>query len=1275
MYNQKSFNNQFFAQQEPQMSTVIDKQILNETTQGGFNKFLFSMLCPFEAKDIRIPDFNSGPLIPKTVTYLKTLTSPADNWSGIILYQPYNRRHQFKVYLQDPVTQGYFFSEYIDPQELLGDNFAKIRPVVGGFNFFSDTISSTNFTLGGTASAVQVLDLPPIINISQQTISAYKRDSTAAALNVKLSDGLVVNAEPTDESSLQPYQTNSVMNVDTILSTSWGFTNLTATSVYPVLATMLTINNIPPNLNGRFRLEIQVSEVVVGAPAYIHFKFGVHGRRWNTGILTPVATYSEFREYVTNPFYYSVNNFKEFDVDYDVESITLEMGTIGGSVAVTLPVVNVNLLSYTYYSSGTNNPCSIMLWEGVNKSQVLKFSAVSHYECQPDFTLSKNLQTTFEKVIEDANHIKIVQLVFGNKELFGIKTIYPLSEYKQKILQGDFIQLAGSKMSQYFAADDFWNTVKTMGKGAVPYISALLSTYNPMLGPITTSIGNSLFAGKPGDLFAGSFSTNEEYYHTYPSNDLEAISKKKLKFLDLKKEIEKMKMNKSLLEKEIESFQTNQSVEFLEGVFDLVNQNQKEEKKIEIKEKEKEKENPKERKKGDFYATTEEIETTLPVEQESPYSLPSNEVFVYDGDFGIFPESPEYYLPVDDYELGEDDTDGKNFFAADVETFEELPFGEPGESFVVEEYEEQSTQEKPQPMTVFHQTTPQLQSENERLRRELQRMKGAEVQHPNPEEKIIYKEAPPPKAVQIPQQPIQQPVQTQQPVQQLQQPLDPFLKIATTESMNVSIPQPELSGLPSHVFYPEGTMVEKPKTGILIKRSVILAATISKQLKASEEIKNVQFVSASKMPGQLIKGAGSITEAARTGGPRLGRATGVFLTSTESGLLTEVFFGQGYFFSYKPYAIVAYLVKTRVQKPSDSLPIDREYRVMLHQCFPEHYIKYFATLLALSGRPEKYTYCLSISAPPLANNLNPYPMIVGKSLYLSIYAAVNNFPYSGKYAVTGEIMYNHLIQPVIVQVKGIPVKREIAKRSGKILVGPPVAGDETVSTGTVMVSEFIQSSRLDIDYIEVMTPVELFSVFTRELIAPVLKKQYTMVQQSQAQKFNPKAIIITYQLQGGITKAKKFNSDELAALSEVLAEDPRYKNYIDALLVATGQKWLRVASGMAKQYLSQGGNPNKFEIKEIPKKLSQEVTVTNPSKTAQRFLNTAKGDYKEALRLIKSQFGGKKVFNELAKALEELTTEVVQVGEKKELKQKVYKPKEVQKSKKLLDFESLYDIK
>lgn len=531
MYNQTKT---FKAESQQEIKNLKPK-FLNDYLQGA--------LDPFSAKNMRIPDISVNSMLPKVLTYMNTITTDAQE-TGAIVFTPSSRGEVIRQYKQDPITKDLFFVKIVTPNEDLTDDFSAARPVTGALTLVSDTISSTNSNLGGTTHGVSFNDMPQISKLSIQSLSSFKKDDSSAALNIKLSDGIMAVAEPNSNLTITPFTTNAVNPVDVILGAYYFPTPSTVTFG----PKFYVVPKIPINLYGSLTVSLHLGYITLSASANPTLWITVTGRKWVNNVLTTIndqRSYAVGHLPLTTPSDFSIE--ADFDVDFDVGEISV---TSAGLVGTCQP--DIYFESSQYYSMNTRSPGMIIMYDGCSAGQTLKMTAIGHYEVQPDQKLSKNVNTSYDSNSESFLDMKAVQYVFAHKEKFGIRSLYPLDEYKIRRMNKTFENLASQDYSS-FLAGDVSSLVKTIGKYATPLVSGLLSTYNPILGGVSTMIGNSLFAS---DSFqAGSFKADDSPVIWPPSKEKENQQRvKTLKNINL--EIDELIQKRKGLENNQINFET-----------------------------------------------------------------------------------------------------------------------------------------------------------------------------------------------------------------------------------------------------------------------------------------------------------------------------------------------------------------------------------------------------------------------------------------------------------------------------------------------------------------------------------------------------------------------------------------------------------------------------------------------------------------------------------------------------------------------------------------------
>jgi hypothetical protein len=316
--------------------------------------------------------------------------------------------------------------------------------------------------------------------------------------------------------------------------------------------TVYTFTNLPKNLWGRFDIIVCVPEFAMTINDIFKVQVIVAGKKWDVaGLVLSTTTLTNTLQ--SGPLAGSnkgnFNLYAPFDADFQVDSIVITETSFAAATTITQSM-SVNLFCPEYYAGGNFSPNIIVMSNGFQKDQVEKFVGTLLVEVQPDAPLTKNLQTDIPVTLEDPRDIQVCQMVLANKSIFGLRNIYPLSDYTVKKEAGFFKTVSHRDFSNYLAAS-FFDDLKPYGKAIMPVIAELLSLINPLLGTTAGVLGKSFFGA---DYRAGSF-IGEDIPSVFPKPLKELFKEAKKKYNALKNKREELEQNLKILEKEMQSAQ------------------------------------------------------------------------------------------------------------------------------------------------------------------------------------------------------------------------------------------------------------------------------------------------------------------------------------------------------------------------------------------------------------------------------------------------------------------------------------------------------------------------------------------------------------------------------------------------------------------------------------------------------------------------------------------------------------------------------------------------
>lgn len=1195
----------FTTDLESEKQYITNKEIEKISTDSNLiNKYLLAMLNPKSSKDVTIPDLNSSPTIPKSLLYLKTITAVADNSSFMIVFTPYNRRDQFRFYAYDAASAKYTFVENILPEEQLSSNFSKVRPVTGAFDFYSDTISSTNFVLGGTVNAIQCLDMPQLTNLTSQTLMSFKRNPTSAILNVKLADGITAVAEPTNDMALLPYLTNAVVNSEVILKAT-SFHNMRTITLSGAETEFFVFPDPPINLWGKFTVHAECPLFWPSGYTLSTYFLCASGYKMVNGVRTLVTEKRGQTRTTDATFPTGFTMIGEFDTDFEVERVY--MSAIGAAVTAQMGL-SFTIESQDYYSNNSRSPCTIMICEGIGKSQTLKFSAIMHYEAQPDFNLTKNMSTNFEKTIENPLNIKIVQMMFGNKELFGFKSIYSMPEFNEMVKSGHFLKLAMNKTSRFFASSDFIDTVKSLGKQALPYVSSLLSAYNPMLGPISNTLGKIAFGSTKNIMYAGSYS-GETFPDEFPLPELKQKNLMKKKFEELAKQKAVLKAESLMIEKQLKEFEKKEEEETIENENKDVLP-----KKFFSSRKEQKNINSEDHNK--LYASSDDdvfkfeiqdlknlkeiSEENIKAPESQPSDLEKKEIKTK-----MFAASMEE-VPID---LSEIKTKGNKvmFASSYIQGLSEDDNNTIRDAFikgvlskcsykrVLKNAQNNSLShiKDVSKIIAFKQLGKYFASSNEVLldfEGEAIKPNWSSGQFGNID----------PFRVNEPQVNLINPQMNRSNIQTLfNPPLESVENIQDDNFMDITQQAKRKMLQAEDLEEKLVSGIQKAKQTNKVLKSPLLFVNIQVAPIEFEPLKGeyLKEIAGDQFPEP--KGTDAFTTMNSIGGAPFGQSLGILVGTDGGGNITKVYYSQNYLVQTKN-PTEAYIVTGTVGFKGNY--IKRKYLIVAPQSFNMNYIHYIFKVLSFLKKSELAVHCVGISLSPQE--------LEGESLFLAIYCALLGLPSNNKFVYTGVVVMpqDPFGTPLVTPVTMIENKLSEVIKNQKILVRPSMIESTFIETLTGL-------DLSTLNFTKKFTNIEIDNVNSLTLLAMVensiapSKKVVGLPQQFTSS--GPIQTII--QVAGG--KTEKYETSEEEAEELLYANQDKYASYVlsfDKFINKSPSRARAVLEGFMKAY---------YQEKAVVKtsKSAAPISVTDPFKTVNKLVLAYK-DPKTVTMKIKDQF-------------------------------------------------------
>jgi hypothetical protein len=497
--------------QAEQVAQENRKELIAQASDGshdfafmGKANYLRSVLIPEEGP-VPMPDdaFIQKYTKQESVTY----NMPAANsGTGVIILYPNHPTSLIGYHYVWNGVDRYIFERGLYTAQTLKDSYDYARRVSQVVKVFSNTISTTNFSLSGTFNAVtSVGTITEIPNLNTAFLYNGILANTVNPLD-KLGNGLLSKGvaclslpaafgEPmTRLGDRSPGSVTVGNENDTVNAISDDSQSLeyewTGRNVGFVVAanTQTTVFQGTKNIDSSAGLNLQynliLSNIVAANNVNVNIQFTILDPFGNT-----IAVDGWSGLYVANAGQQiSVTWARSYNTSNN--ALAGPVGAIETLVRITptLAIAAGSLgLSSTFKAQvgarkGVNQPIQFITYSGLTANAVITVSGVSNFEMLPNPTLRQNLPVTAAR--GDIQELQYLRDVMNSRKMFGIRSIYHLDDYEA--------------MKPYFAEiADVTIHEKALAYSGSDFIAMLKRTFSPILGKLAEKGANYIEKAVP----------------------------------------------------------------------------------------------------------------------------------------------------------------------------------------------------------------------------------------------------------------------------------------------------------------------------------------------------------------------------------------------------------------------------------------------------------------------------------------------------------------------------------------------------------------------------------------------------------------------------------------------------------------------------------------------------------------------------------------------------------------------------------------------------------
>jgi len=480
----------------------------------GENQYLKSVFEPWKCSS-PIPDTNLAPAILKSINVADTITMAGSN--NLLLYVPWKTPYlAWRLYAFDNALQRYSLLRMILPTEDLTTNFYRIRHVAGGLKIQSATVNGGAFQISGTMSGIVFQNAPDVQQLTYGNLTQFHENDRSFVANLPIFNGIAALAQPYQDYDFVIPESVANLEEEDVFQVNWnnaiGSSTLASwvTGNVATAGTLFDTNTQPGVLPGtqwghhELNLRANYTCAVVGGQC----------------ALSLIVTYAS-----ADPVTYArVLTIKQFDYFQGIVAIgevfspTFEVRTFDDREIVRIQILNsgaatvsivatgagnyarteLRYYNYSFNRLGASGPGAIIAWQGTSTGQQIALSMINHYEAVPNANLSKNVSSGMTK-LQDPMDLEVAEFVLAHASEIGIRFMFPLSEYNDMSVNGQFtpqydrentVAQAGSIID---FARNAWNSfLRPVIRGAAPAIGSALGG---LFGPQGASVGGMIGTG------------------------------------------------------------------------------------------------------------------------------------------------------------------------------------------------------------------------------------------------------------------------------------------------------------------------------------------------------------------------------------------------------------------------------------------------------------------------------------------------------------------------------------------------------------------------------------------------------------------------------------------------------------------------------------------------------------------------------------------------------------------------------------------------------------
>lgn len=425
-----------------------------------FNAYFATLVDPFNHTPVPIPDeINTESIVKSTSvsTTYQYATPPAPNAGNAIMFVvPFHSpRRTIQMFAYDSTSGRFNYLQTFYQDEDLALVFRKLRLISGGMQVISSTVSGTSFTISGNVNEIATQDLPPISQLTHETLLSWKRDNFNAVGSVPVATGVAILAPPdwgheywvpdyNDQTRATVADGNQLADQGDrshVLSVDYQVSNQPSivgagSQTYEVEAPLLNDMRVEPwgRHKIRVRCDIQADTQIAG-PASTTPQIEVQA----IGLTADPATFAQVSTVVNDggTLYGTLPNQiaaevtleadYEFDSDIPINNITITVSNTAPN-SIHIDNLHVEWDNFDYLCPGVSGPASIVSIKALSNNQQISLAGRYNYEAVPTATLAKNVPTSYTASY-DPLALEAAEKALAHPQSSGIRYVYTLQDY------------------------------------------------------------------------------------------------------------------------------------------------------------------------------------------------------------------------------------------------------------------------------------------------------------------------------------------------------------------------------------------------------------------------------------------------------------------------------------------------------------------------------------------------------------------------------------------------------------------------------------------------------------------------------------------------------------------------------------------------------------------------------------------------------------------------------------------------------------------------------